>query len=322
MVLLLPAAILFTVLLAISFSPGCKRSSRKQVERPRRHAIAVIPKTTSQTFWQVLHAGASKAGREFGYEILYHGPEHETNRQHQIQIIEEFIAQRVEGLVLAPLDRKELAPSVERLDALKIPCAIIDSGIATDRYLCFAAADHHQAGVMAARRMGQILDRQGKVLILRNVPNDLVANDRENGFTQTILKEFPSLQISESNNAGDTVETAHEVTQALLTRHPDAQGIFACTASASIGALDVLKNRNPTVKLIGCDLNRTLFDALNAGQIDSLAVPDSFRMGYESVKAVVSALKGEPVQKQMDTGVELLTKASLEDPAIRERFQP
>jgi ribose transport system substrate-binding protein len=61
---------------------------------------------------------------------------------------------------------------------------------------------------------------------------------------------------------------------------------------------------------------------LNAGQIDSLAVPDSFRMGYESVKAVVSSLKGEPVQKQMDTGVELLTKASLGDPAIREQFQP
>src|SRR5438034_383802 len=108
--------------------------------------IAVIPKGTTHIFWQSVHAGANKAGEEFGYQIYWNGPERETDRERQIQIIEDFIVQKVDGIVLAPLDRKALIPSVEKLANLKIPCAIIDSGIDTDKYICFAATDNYQGG--------------------------------------------------------------------------------------------------------------------------------------------------------------------------------
>jgi ABC-type sugar transport system substrate-binding protein len=44
-------------------------------------------------------------------------------------------------------------------------------------------------------------------------------------------------------------------------------------------------------------------------------------MGYEGVKAIVSTIKGQPVPKHMDTGVALITKASLDDPAIKQLLQ-
>jgi ribose transport system substrate-binding protein len=86
-----------------------------------KHTIAVIPKGTTHIFWQSVHAGAQKAGEELGYAIQWNGPERETDRERQIQIIEDFIVQKVDGIVLAPLDRKALVPSVEKLASLKIP---------------------------------------------------------------------------------------------------------------------------------------------------------------------------------------------------------
>src|SRR5437764_13849565 len=160
---------------AMLFSSGCKKSESGTEQKakdtaPAKHAIAVIPKGTTHIFWQSVHAGANKAGEEFGYQIYWNGPERETDRERQIQIIEDFIVQKVDGIVLAPLDRKALIPSVEKLANLKIPCAIIDSGIDTDKYICFAATDNYQGGAMAARHMGQILQGKGKVVVVKYVP--------------------------------------------------------------------------------------------------------------------------------------------------------
>src|SRR5215471_7280550 len=154
MVRLLPLLASMVALLTLVPGSGCKRSAEESGSKPQsNHAIAVIPKGTTHIFWQSVHAGAQKAGQELGFQIYWNGPERETDRERQIQIVEDFIVQKVDGIVLAPLDRKALVPSVEKLWNLKMPCAIIDSGIDTDKYACFAATDNYQGGVMAARRM-------------------------------------------------------------------------------------------------------------------------------------------------------------------------
>ncbi len=70
--------------------------------------------------------------------------------------------------------------------------------------------------------------------------------------------------------------------------------------------------------MVGFDAEKALLDGLRAGQIDSLVVQNPFKMGYEGVKAVVACIKGEKVAKRIDTGVELITKASLDDPKIKD----
>ena len=66
--------------------------------------IAVIPKGTIHEFWKSVHAGAQKASRELGVEIIWKGSIREDDREEQFQIVESFIAQNVSAIVLAPLD--------------------------------------------------------------------------------------------------------------------------------------------------------------------------------------------------------------------------
>src|SRR6266403_2838612 len=308
------------VLSGLLIYTGCNRKPEGGADSAgTKHAIADIPKGTTHIYWQSVHAGAQKAGDEFGYQIFWNGPERETDRERQIQIIEDFIVQKVDGMVLAPLDRKALIPSVEKLDSLKIPCAIIDSGIDTDKYVCFAATDNYQGGAMAAKRMGEILQGKGKVVVVKYVPGSGSTTERENGFIETIQKEFPGIEIVDTKYGQDTVETALQATEDLLTRHPDLQGIYACNASTAVGALQGLQSqKRAEVKMVGFDAEKALLDGLKAGQIDSLVVQNPFRMGYEGVKAVVASIKGENVPRRIDTGVELITKASLDDPKIKD----
>jgi ribose transport system substrate-binding protein len=310
---------------ALLLATGCNRKSDGGTPTAGssatggKHSIAVIPKGTTHIFWQSVHAGAEKAGAEFGYQIFWNGPERETDRERQIQIIEDFIVQKVDGIVLAPLDRQALIPSVEKLAAIPIPCAIIDSGIGTDKYVCFAATDNYQGGVLAGRRMGEILQGKGKVVVVKYVPGSASTTERENGFMETIKKEFPGIQIADNKYGQDTVETALQATEDMLTRNPDVQGLYACNASTAVGAFQALQSQKRTgIKMVGFDAEKALIDGLRAGQIDALVVQNPFKMGYEGVKAVVMKLKGETVPKRIDTGVEVITKAVLDDPKIKD----
>jgi ribose transport system substrate-binding protein len=295
---------------------GLARKGKSEAGR----RIAVIPKATTHTFWQSVRAGAEKAGAEAGVKIFWNGPERETDREKQIQIIEDFIALKVSGIVLAPNDSKALVPSVEKIFARNVPCAIIDSSIDTDKYVCFAATDNYQGGVIAAGRMGKILSGKGKIIVVKYVPGSASTTNRENGFIDTIKKEFPEIEIVDTKYGMDTRETALQVTEDLLTRNPELDGLYACNASTSAGALSALgsQGRAGKIKMVGFDADQMLVDGLKRGDIDSLVVQNPYKMGYEGVKAVIDKLDGKEVPKRIDTGVELVTRERLAEPIIKD----
>ncbi|MBN8218373.1 MAG: substrate-binding domain-containing protein [Spirochaetes bacterium] len=300
------AAALFTL-------AGCGR-----VGKAGKPVIAVIPKGTTHIYWQSVKKGAEAAGAEFGYTIRWNGPERETDREKQVQIIEDFIQQGVAGVVLAPLDAKAMVPSVEKLYGLKIPCAIIDSGIDTGKILTFAATDNYQGGVLAARRMGKILGGKGRLVVIKYAPGSGSTTARENGFIDTIGKEFPGLKIVDAKYGLDTVETALQAAEDLLTKNPDLQGLYACNASTAVGSLQALQSqKRAAVKMVGFDAEAALLAGLKGKQIDALIVQNPYRMGYEGVKAVADARLGKPVVKQLDTGVAVVTLENIEAPDIK-----
>src|SRR5882757_2767986 len=269
-----PFFALTAIALGLALATGCNKKPPENTSgATTKHAIAVIPKGTTHIYWQSVKAGAEAAGKEFGYEIQWNGPERETDRERQIQIIEDFIVQKVDGVVLAPLDKDALVPSVEKLAGLKIPCAIIDSAVATDKYTTFAATDNYQGGVLAARRMGEILGGKGNVIVLKYVPGSASTTDRENGFIETIQKEFAGIKIVDSKYGQDTVETGLQAAEDMLTKNKDVQGFFACNAPTAVAALQALQSQNrPEIKMVGFDAEKASIEGSNTGQIYALTV--------------------------------------------------
>jgi len=310
---------LVSALIGLIFLTGCgNEHAQKSAIAETKPTLAVIPKGTTHVYWQSLKSGAEAAGSEFGCNIQWIGPEREGDRERQIQIIEDVIAQKVDGVILAPLDRESLAPSVEKLASLKIPCAIVDSAVASDNYLTYAATDNYLGGVLAARRMGKILNGRGNVLVMKYAPGSASTTDRENGFIETTQKEFPGIKIADSKYGQDTVETALQAAEDILTRNTDVQGVFACNESTAIGTLQALQSQHRTeIKMVGFDASPALLDGLKAGAIDALVVQNPYKMGYEGVKAVAQAIRGKPVEKKIDTGVTLVTRDALDKPDVK-----
>jgi len=90
-------------------------------------AIAVIPKGTTHIFWKSIEAGARRAAEELGVEVAWKGPLNEHDPTQQIFIVEQFVSEGKNGIVLAPIDETALRRPVQSAMEKKIPVLIIDS---------------------------------------------------------------------------------------------------------------------------------------------------------------------------------------------------
>ena len=311
---------------ALAGAACAKRSAEEPGASPARTLrIAVIPKGTTHEFWKSIHAGAARAARELGVEITWKGPQKEDDRAQQITVVEDFISRGVDGIVLAPLDDRALMRPVQDAVREKIPVVIIDSALQGSDFTSYVATDNYKGGVLAARRLGELLNGRGRIFLIRYQEGSASTVQREAGFYDTITKDFPGIVLLVKDQyAGATTETAYQLAENLLSRFPDVDGVFAPNESSTFGTLRALQEAGLAGKIVfvGFDSSPKLIQGLRDGDIQGLVLQNPDKMGYLGVKTIVAHLRGEAVAKVIDTGVALATKDNMEMPEIKALLSP
>ena len=292
--------------------------------------IAVVPKGTSHAFWQSIHAGAARAAKELNVSIVWRGPLREDERESQISEVERFISSGISGLVLAPLDDVALAQPVADARRNNIPVVVIDSGVKGNDYVSFVATDNRLAGRMAGDQLAALLHDKGRVMMLRYAEGSESTIQREEGFLEA-LKQHPGVQIVSGNQYGGAdVEGAYKKSEAVLSGLKradgtlDLDGVFTPNESTTLAMMRVLVDNGwaGRIRFVGFDASDTLVKGMQDGHIDALVVQDPVKMGYLGVKTVVAHIRGEKVEPRIDTGVTLVTRERMDEPAVRELLHP
>lgn len=291
--------------------------------RDRRRVIAVIPKGSANIFWQSVHAGAAKASKEKGVEIVWNGPPSETDYTGQLQIADAMINRHVDAIALAPIDRRAMVSVVERAARENVPMIIYDSAIDTERFVCRIATDNYKAGQIAAERIAKLLHGQGSVANVAGLPGGASTEAREKGFEDRLRSNYPGIRIVDKRFGMADVARSLLVSENILTAHPELNALFASNESSTMGAAQALRGRHGSkVKLVGFDAAPTLLDDLRSGLIDSLVVQDPFKMGYEAVIAAVKKLDGQAVAKIEDLEPRLVDLQNLDQPDVQAQLHP
>ena len=293
------------------------------------YRIAVVPKGTNHMFWKTIHAGAIKAAQEESVEIIWKGPLVESDREGQIKVVENFITQQVDALALAPLDDQAMIRPVKEAHQDGIKVVIWDSGLdpSADAYFdSFVATDNFAAGEKCGKQLAELLGGEGKVLLLRHQVGSASTKKREEGFLKGLKDHGPKIELlSDDQYGGATVEEAQEVANNLLNQFGDSvTGIFTPNESTTEGMMSALKSAGLAgkVKFVGFDNNDALVAGIQEGIIHALALQDPFNMGYLAVKHSVAHLKGETVERHVNTGSVILTKENLADDRMQQLVSP
>lgn len=310
---------------AVAAAFGCGKSGGKKASGQKKLTIAVIPKGTTHEFWKSIHAGAVKASRELGVEIIWKGPLREDDREEQSQIVENFVSSGVSAIVLAPLDDRSLIPSVRAARERNIPTIVIDSGLQENFHSSFVATDNYKGGCLAADRLGGLLKGKGKIIMLRYQEGSASTTEREKGFVDTMKSRFPDIIfLSDNQYAGATTESAYAAGENLLNRFKSPDAIFTPNESSTFGCLRALQDRGLAGKIVfvGFDSSVKLVKALQKKEIQGLVLQNPFNMGYLGVKTAVAVIQKEPYETRIDTGVTIATPENMDDPEIKQLLAP
>ena len=193
-------------------------------------------------------------------------------------------------------------------------------GEAGKDFVSFVATDNKKGGELGGERLAKLMDNKGKVVLLRYAAGSASTEDRETGFLEAIAKHPEMKLIVENHYGGATADSAAKVALNMIDSLKDCDGIFCPNESTTAGMLVALRTAGISgkKKFVGFDATSDLVKALENGEVQALVAQNPYKMGFEGVTTLVNHIRGEKVEKRVDTGVFLISKDNLKDPEIQD----
>ncbi len=279
--------------------------------------IPLVSKGFQHQFWQAVKSGAEQAADEFDVTITFEGPDNETMVDRQIDMLAAALANNPKAIGFAALDSQAAIPLLKQANDKGIPIIAFDSGVDSDIPLSTATTDNLAAAGLAADKMAEKIGGKGKVAVVAHDQTSRTGIDRRDGFVNRIAEKYPDIEVvTVQYGQGDHLKST-EVTKAILTANPDLNGIFGTNEGSAIGVVNGVQELGTEgLVIIGYDSGKAQKDAIKSGLMAGAITQNPVGIGYETVKAAVSALNGEEVPALIDTGFYYYDATNIDDPKI------
>ena len=278
--------------------------------------IPIIVKDTTSPYWQIVLAGARKAGQDLGVNVPELGAQSESDINGQISILENAVAGKPAAVVISPTEFKALGKPVDEA-AKKVPIIGIDSAADSKSFTSFLTTDNVQGGRIAADGLAQAITEkygkaEGEVAQITSLPGVGSLEGRRKGFIEELAK-YPGLKLVADKYADGMATTGLNIMTDLITADPNLRGVFAnnLIMAQGVGQAIAENKKADTIKMVGFDGDDKTIGMLKDGTIYALVLQDPYRMGYDGIKTGLAASKGEKVDAFVDTGANLITKANM-----------
>ncbi len=290
--------------------------------------IPIIVKDTTSFYWQIVLAGARKAGKDLNVNVPELGAQSESDINGEISILENAVSGNPAAIVISPTQFAALGKPIDEA-AKKVKIIGIDSAADSKAFTSFLTTDNVQAGRVAADGLAAAITAkygkaEGDVALITAIPGVGSLDQRAKGFKEELAAKYPGLKLVADKVADGQSTTALNITTDLITANPKLRGIFASNLIMAQGAGQAVAENKAadTIKLVGFDSDDKLIKLLKDGTITALVVQDPFRMGYDGIKTALAASKGESVAKDVDTGANLITKENMDSARSQELLNP
>ena len=315
-------SVVVVLLLVVAMVAACAPAAAPATQAPAAAAkkpyIPVISKGFQHQFWQAVKVGSEKAAKEFNVDITFEGPETEAQVDKQVEMFQTALDKKPAAICLAAVDSKAFIPLLEKAKAAGVPVIGFDSGVDSDIPLATASTDNIAAASAAADKMAELIGGSGEVAVIAHDQTSRTGIDRVKGFTDQIKAKYPNITIVDTQYGGGDQLKSTDIAKAVIGAHPNLKGYFGANEGSIIGVLNAAKelNMNGKLTIIGYDSGKQQKDAIRSGFEAGAITQDPIGIGYKCVEAAVKAMKGEKLEKNIDTGFKWFDKTTIDDPAI------
>jgi len=284
---------------------GCTRGRPATGGKP---VIGVSLLTQTHAFFKELEAGLREGAQANDMELVVVACEMDPAKQ--AAQIEDFVAQRVSAILLAPCDSNAVVPHLSGPERAGIPVFTADIAARGGKVVSHVASDNIQGGRLAAQALAEYIGDAGEVLIIDH-PVVASVQDRVRGFEEE-MRKHPNISIVGKPSSDGQRARAMAVMEDMLQAHPKLKGVFGINDDSALGATAVLDAAGrKDVVVIGYDATEEAQRAISSGgplKADVVQYPK--RIGRTAVDMIARHLRGESVPPVVPIEVGLWKKGS------------
>jgi ribose transport system substrate-binding protein len=271
--------------------------------------FVMVPKGV-HPYYEPCYEGFQAAAKKYGIKVEKVDPQ-KFELPLQVKVIEDLIAQQVDGIAISALDDQGLVPVIADATKAGIKVITFDADAKSSARLEYIGTNNEAAGLAAGKKMVELMKGQGNLVILQGGLGASNLNERTAGFKKAIAGT--KIKLLEVTDVAGDFSVATNKTEALLQTYPDLSAIFAVSAEGAPAAAQVLKQQGKAGKILlaGFDDLKDTLEGIRDGTVSFCLVQKTFKMGWLSVEALLDAGKGKTLPKVTDTGVLFVTKQNV-----------
>ena len=266
-------------------------------------------------FLTEVRASMQARAQQLHVPIQFEDAQNDIGRQ--LSQIENFIAQRVDAIIINPVDT-DATPRMTRLAVRAgIPLVYVNRKPA-DRQLpprvAFVGSDEAQSGTLQMTEVCRLLQGKGDIVILIGELTNQAARQRTQDVYDVIARpQCRGIRVLEKQAASWKRTEAADLMTNWLSAGLHPQAVVANDDEMAIGAIQSLKQARLLSKTIvaGIDATPDGLAAMKAGELKATVFQNAAAQGSGAVDTALKLARGENVPSFVWVPFELVTPANL-----------
>lgn len=217
-----------------------------------------------------------------------------------INQIDNFIAQKVDAVVMQPTDRKIVKAVGKKLKEAGIPLVVMNHYPEEDAlpYLsAYIGSREREAGLLQAEALVRLLNGQDAEVGILLGPLGLEAQIERTEGNKEVLQRYPNIRVVAEQEGRWDRATAMRIVEDWLQAHPNMNVILANNDEMAIGAwlaAEKLGKKDADIWIAGIDATPDALALLGQG-LDLSIYQDARKQGYEALRAAKNIIEKQEV---------------------------
>jgi ribose transport system substrate-binding protein len=285
------------------------------VSKPRFH-FYFIAQNSVDPFWKEVRQGLEDAAKEHKVVVEFNAPRF-NNPQEELRFLDIAVTSEVDGIITHVSSGSDFTELINKAAGKGIPVVTIENDDKDSDRSSFVGTNSFQLGKAAAELMIEATGAEANIAVI--VSNDLEPdstsqNLKMNGFLSTI-KDYPDMKVVKTYTSRMGILSAEEITQTIISSGENINAIFATNSVDTIGSAQLIVDRNKvgSIAIVGYGDTDDILRYISKDIIYGTVMSDPYRMGIESLEAMIAIKEKNNVSTFIDTGVKVITKSNLDE---------
>jgi inositol transport system substrate-binding protein len=231
----------------------------------------------------------------------------------QLGQVENFISQKVDAIIVIPVDTDAAGPMTAKAQAAKIPLVYVNRRPSDlPKGVPYVGSDSLYAGTVEMESLAKLAGGKGNVVILQGDPANEAAVLRTKGCNDVVAKN-PGMKVTKTQAGNWYRDKGLSIMENWIQTGEQIDVVCANNDEMALGAIQALKNAKLLDKVFvgGVDATKDALAAMKAGELEVTVFQDAKGQGGGGVDAAYKLVKGQTVPDLVDVPYQLVTPENM-----------